>query len=60
MAWYAVDLDGSECRYESKPIRTTDIWLLDDAGNIDALPAGTIKELTGKNLTWEDEPVEVI
>lgn len=60
MPWYAVDLDGSECRYEYEPIRTTDIWLLDDVGNIDALPSGTIKELTGKDLTWEDEPIEVV
>lgn len=51
MAWYAVDLDGSECRYEYKPIRTTDIWLLDDVGDIDLLPPGTIKGLTGKDLT---------
>ena len=60
MAWYAVDLDGSECRYEYKPVRTTDIWLLDGDGNIDELPKGTIKKLTGKRLKWEDEPVELI
>lgn len=60
MAWYAVDLDGSECKYEYKPIRATDIWLLDDVGNIDSLPSGTIKGLTGKDLTWEDEPIEVV
>jgi hypothetical protein len=59
MAWYAVDLDGSEYRYEYKPMRTTDIWLLDDVGNIDVLSPGKIRELTGKDLTWEDEPIEV-
>lgn len=59
MAWYAVDLDGSECRYEIKPIRTTDIWLIDGDGNIDNLPKGSIKRLTGKDLTWDDEPIEV-
>lgn len=60
MAWYAVDLDGSECRYEFRPIRTTDVWLINGEGKIDALPSGTIKELTGKELTWEDEAIEVI
>lgn len=59
MAWYAVDLDGSECRYEIKPIRTTDIWLIDGVGNIDSLPKGSIKRLTGKEMTWENEPIEV-
>ena len=59
MAWYAVDLDGSECRYEYKPVRTTDIWLLDGDGNIDELPSGTIKELSGKVLTWENEAIEL-
>ena len=60
MVWYAVDLDGSECRYEFRPIRTTDVWLINGDGNIDVLPSGTIKELTGKELTWEDEAIEVI
>lgn len=60
MAWYAVDLDGSECRYEFKPIRTKDIWLINGDRNIENLPKETIKRLTGKNLTWNDKSIEVI
>lgn len=60
MAWYAVDLDGTECIYEYKPARMTDIWMLDDVGSVDNLPAGSIKKLTGKKMTWDDEPIEVI
>jgi hypothetical protein len=60
MAWYAVDLDGSECRYEYKPVRATDMWMHDGGGRIDELPKGTIGKLAGRRLKWEDEPIEVI
>ncbi|MEG1008260.1 MAG: fructan hydrolase [Clostridia bacterium] len=29
------------------------------SGNYIELPKGTIKKLTGKELTWEDEPLEI-
>ena len=60
MAWLAVDRDGRECIYQFHPKRrisqfippySYSMWL--------ALPKGSIKKLIGKNLTWEDNPVEL-
>lgn len=66
MAWVAVDKNGAECIYRFRPVRSEiedkfvslysyiyscSMWL--------ALPKGSIKKLIGKDLTWEDEPVEL-
>ena len=62
MAWVTVDKDGRECIYQFRPIRIKidsqfiprykySMWLI--------LPKGSIKKLIGKDLTWEDEPVEL-
>ena len=64
MAWLAVDKDGSECIYSDKPIRFKGIWetsYYEDGDPMEGmvlLPKGTIKKLIGRNLTWEDDPVE--
>jgi hypothetical protein len=61
MAYLAVDKDGSEKIYTHKPKRTNTLnyWI---APNVSAklveLPQGSIKHLIGRELTWEDEPVE--
>lgn len=64
MAWVAVDSDGSECMFASKPIRFKGYksWVVD--GNkylIDQieLPKGSIKKLIERELSWNDEPVEL-
>jgi len=63
MAWLAVDKDGSEKIYTHKPKRTGTLncWI---ASNVSAklveLPKGTIKRLIGRELTWDDEPVEFV
>lgn len=31
----------------------------DDINDCYLLPVGTIKRATGKDLTWEDEPIEI-
>lgn len=60
MTWLAVDRDGRECIYQFYPKRrisqfiptySYSMWL--------ALPKGTIKKIIGKDLTWEDNPVEL-
>jgi hypothetical protein len=67
MAYLAVDKDGTEIIYNIKPVRgtnkvkcNTEMWAL---SSIDAhyilLPKGSIKKLIGKDLTWDDEPVEI-
>lgn len=69
MAWLAVDKNGSEYLYTKKPERIIhynvfkpnevdfEIWG-SDGDNIE-LPKGSIKKLIGRELTWEDEPVEI-
>lgn len=60
MAWIAVDKYGDECIFDVKPVRFGDAW---DTRHMDeqaiVLPNGSIKKLIGKELTWEDEPVEL-
>lgn len=60
MAWVAVDKDCRECIYQFRPKRSSEtfiplykycMWLV--------LPKGSIKKLIGKELTWQDEPVEL-
>lgn len=58
MAWVAVDMDNIEYIYEDKPFRT-------DAGcwysyfGLVRIPNGSIKKLIGRDLAWNDEPVEL-
>ena len=75
MAWVAVDKDSTECIYQFRPQRCSDkfkslkVRRLHDflSGDVIeyaysmwlALPKGSIKKLIGKELTWEDEPVEL-
>ena len=67
MAWVAVDKNGEEVIYSIEPIRgtneikrNTEIWVLHRIGeHYIYLPKGSIKKLIGKNLTWDDEPVEI-
>lgn len=62
MAWVAVSKQGREFWSMCKPIRVTDED--DDFGWKDThlvffLYSGTIKKLIGRELSWEDEPVEL-
>lgn len=56
MAYLAVDSDGSEWIFESKPEKDN-VWSTWD--NFVELPYGSIEKLIGKKLTWEHEPVEI-
>lgn len=56
MAWLAVDKDGSEWIHEFYPTKSKRIWF---SANTIQLQQGTIKKLIGRELTWNEEPVEL-
>jgi len=57
MAWVAVYKKGSEAIFYSKPAKSDSYWYSWDA--IIELPKGSIQKLIGRELTWDDEPVEL-
>lgn len=68
MAWVAVDSLNQELIFRNEPFRDIDTdYMVTYHGWFDEirnswgieLPKGSIKKLTGKDLTWEDEPVEL-
>lgn len=75
MAWLAVEKNGLEVIFEEKPerncqdmywYRLVEMPVYDESGPGEdyfdygiALPKGSIKKLIDKDLTWEDEPVEL-
>ena len=63
-AWLAVDYNGFEYIFASKPIRCkgSKCWQVDyDRMLFDVvcLPKGSIKKLLERELSWSDEPVEL-
>ena len=72
MAWLAVNKSGMESIFHNKPTRIENgIWQdaeyyalmahnADDEDGSIILPKGSIKKLIGKELTWEDEAVDLI
>lgn len=69
MALVAVDMLGIELKFKSMPVREidTDYMINSYQGWFDKhnnswgieLPKGTIKKLIGRDLTYEDNPVEL-
>lgn len=60
MAWVAVDKDCRECIYQFRPKRSSEIFIsLHEYSMWLVLPKGSIKKLIGRDLTWEDNPVEL-
>lgn len=64
MAWLAVNEYGSERIFADKPYRNTDPrfglnWNCGWLSLYIELPKGSIKKLIGRELKWEDEPVEL-
>lgn len=60
MAWVAVDEDGRECIYQFRPKRGNGQFIsLYSYSMYLNLPKGSIKKLIGRDLTWEDNPVEL-
>jgi hypothetical protein len=57
MAFVACDENGSEWIYEHEPKKLTSVW--NNGGQHVELPSGTIKKLIGRDLSWDDDPVEL-
>ena len=60
-AWVAVDADGSEWVFEQEPFRVIEYyrWGFYRWSSGIQLPKGSIKALIGRELIWNDEPVEL-
>ena len=58
MAWLTVDQDGAECIFSIKPTRKGVCWSNNNERYVELSP-GTIIKLIGRELKWEDEPVEI-
>ena len=60
MAWVCVNSFGTELIFETEPHKSVYSWR-DDYGSCKCieLPKGSIKNLIGIELTWNDEPVEL-
>ena len=60
--WLAVDNEGTEFIFKGKPQRGRffNLWVPKEEreGFSIIVPQGTIKKLIGRDLTWDDEPVE--
>lgn len=62
MSWIAVDKNSEECIYKYKPYRVFETewgYQDDDLDGWIYVPKGTCLKLTGKQLTWDDEPIEL-
>lgn len=68
MAWIAADNDGNIYTYTTKPERNLDddpIFLYwtkadhDREWRFSKISERTCEDLTGKVLTWDDEPIEI-
>ena len=57
MAWVAVDKIGEELISRTEPFRVGDYWI---GYYIFHLPKGSIKKLIGRELSFNNEPVELI
>ena len=57
MAWLAIDENGDEYVFVYEPHREGDTWL--EYCDFVQLPIGTIRKLIGKDLAWDDDPVEL-
>lgn len=61
----AVNPNGDEVLLDSFPIRYGDEWTderidhfsIEDHNSAIIIPPGTIKKLTGKSISWENEPI---
>lgn len=60
--YLAVDKDGTESLYDSEPKRGNDgYWqCIGWASDFIELPTGTIKKLTGKDLTWDSGYIQYV
>lgn len=55
--WIAVDKNGTICLFNSKPMRHYSMYV--DGGECVQITKDIMIKLIGKELTWEDEPVQI-
>ena len=63
-AYLAVEPNGNELIFSELPCRideySTCSWFSNsDSSQCGSVPRGTIKKITGKFITWEDEPIKL-
>ncbi len=58
--WFAVDQDGSEWVFNERPFRygPRNVWFPVEWGECVKLPTKSIQSITGRTLTWDDDPLE--
>lgn len=60
MAWVCVNSFGTELIFEAEPHKAVYSWRDDyGSGKCIEIPQGSIGKLIGRELTWNDEPVEL-
>lgn len=59
MAWLAVNYHGVEVILSDRPKKLFRRLWGNDKTQIIPLPQGSIKKLIGRELSWQDEPVEL-
>jgi len=60
MAWVAVNEKGNEIISDAKLIKKdSGLWIVGGSYNVIVFPKGSIKKLIGRELSWEDKPVEL-
>lgn len=60
--YVAVDYDGTESIFEEKPKRCGNdlpMWDNEYGCSFIVLPKGSIEKLIGRQITWDDEPVQL-
>ena len=58
--WLAVDKDGEEFIYSSRPLRRSIIWAHGGGSSYLNVPKGTIERLLNYPLTWDDDCQEIV
>ena len=59
MPYLCIDQDGTEWIFEEKPDRADTFWNHSHYFESIELPKGSIEKLIGRQLTWEEGPVEL-
>ena len=59
MSWVAVDADEEEIISGVKPKKWSHLGYWSRQSDVVVIPKGSIKKLIGRDLTWDDEPVEL-
>lgn len=59
MPFLAVDRNGQELKSDERLERGAEKWVMSEIGDYVELKKGSIFALIGRELTWEDEPVEI-